>query len=577
MAYNDRACVALKIATRNAEDVELLDTFQKQIQKNVSLRTEKRESETGSFIFVYNHDISQRKNEITSNVKELRFIQEALYGIQTEEQESLLLLLKGKKILIDMFPIHNKQDKKLLKRKWVWNFLRLQPIYLIKEYYGAEIASYFAWLGYHTTSLLLPTSMSFLIVLSGNYCTPSFSLASFLQVTAIFSWASGVIQSWDRINRKDSNAADISTAGERVLRIDHKSGCNRFGKVKQGVSIILTFMCFLALLFVTITILDMKIETDNWDIPELMSKTMKRIPEMLTALLILVYDFVFTRIAKKLTAWEDYKYMEEHEASLISKLIVFKMFNYFHTLIYVALKLQDLERLQTLIQNYMIVQQIKFNVGEVFGNSLRVKVTQITVAVIVCGVIKDGALIFSTKLIVMITIALPFYYFMKPCITSKFIKSWFFKKESQKNLESYEKEYQMSKCESSHYDYLEMLVQFGYITLFGPIYPLTTIFAIVNNLLQIHTDAFKYVHVMQRPFPTNNTFTNFWRFAFAVVTGIAVLFNSQIAHISGFFGSDPPLGRAMFLFGILYGVIHYATYKFLSGVFSKVDEPLKHD
>ena len=50
-------------------------------------------------------------------------------------------------------------------------------------------------------------------------------------------------------------------------------------------------------------------------------------------------------------------------------------------------------------------------------------------------------------------------------------------------------------------DYLEMFIQFGYVTLFSSAYPLAGLCALFNNLIEVRSDAFKLCFIHQRPFP----------------------------------------------------------------------------
>ena len=54
--------------------------------------------------------------------------------------------------------------------------------------------------------------------------------------------------------------------------------------------------------------------------------------------------------------------------------------------------------------------------------------------------------------------------------------------------------------EGTFEDYLEMFIQFGYVTLFSSAYPLAALCALLNNLCEIRGDAFKLCFVHQRPF-----------------------------------------------------------------------------
>lgn len=49
-------------------------------------------------------------------------------------------------------------------------------------------------------------------------------------------------------------------------------------------------------------------------------------------------------------------------------------------------------------------------------------------------------------------------------------------------------------------DHLEMTIQLGYVILFSSAFPSAAMCAMLNNLLEIRTDAFKLGYVCQRPF-----------------------------------------------------------------------------
>ena len=49
-------------------------------------------------------------------------------------------------------------------------------------------------------------------------------------------------------------------------------------------------------------------------------------------------------------------------------------------------------------------------------------------------------------------------------------------------------------------DFLEMFIQFGYVTLFSSAYPLAGLCALLNNIIEIRGDAFKLCFVHKRPF-----------------------------------------------------------------------------
>ncbi len=49
-------------------------------------------------------------------------------------------------------------------------------------------------------------------------------------------------------------------------------------------------------------------------------------------------------------------------------------------------------------------------------------------------------------------------------------------------------------------DYLELVIQFGYIIFLSTLFPLAAFFSLLSNILEIRTDAFKLCMIYQRPF-----------------------------------------------------------------------------
>lgn len=49
-------------------------------------------------------------------------------------------------------------------------------------------------------------------------------------------------------------------------------------------------------------------------------------------------------------------------------------------------------------------------------------------------------------------------------------------------------------------------MQFGYVSLFSCVYPLAAVFAVLNNVTEIYSDALKMCRIFKRPFsePTAN-------------------------------------------------------------------------
>lgn len=80
-------------------------------------------------------------------------------------------------------------------------------------------------------------------------------------------------------------------------------------------------------------------------------------------------------------------------------------------------------------------------------------------------------------------------------------------------------------------DYVTVFEQFGYIALFSSVYPWIAIAALANNLMELRSDAFKYCHVYNRPFPKPVKGIGPWLIAFELLGFIAVITNISLISV----------------------------------------------
>ncbi|EGW11616.1 Anoctamin-6 [Cricetulus griseus] len=70
------------------------------------------------------------------------------------------------------------------------------------------------------------------------------------------------------------------------------------------------------------------------------------------------------------------------------------------------------------------------------------------------------------------------------------------------------------------YEYLEMIIQFGFVTLFVASFPLAPLLALVNNILEIRVDAWKLTTQFRRMVPEKAQDIGAWQ---PIMQGIAIL------------------------------------------------------
>ncbi|XP_037674296.1 anoctamin-8 [Choloepus didactylus] len=86
----------------------------------------------------------------------------------------------------------------------------------------------------------------------------------------------------------------------------------------------------------------------------------------------------------------------------------------------------------------------------------------------------------------------------------------------------------MKKYEDTFQDYQEMFVQFGYVVLFSSAFPLAALCALVNNLIEIRSDAFKLCTGLQRPFGQRVESIGQWQKAMEVMGVLAIVVNCYL-------------------------------------------------
>ncbi|KAG9486511.1 hypothetical protein GDO78_006726 [Eleutherodactylus coqui] len=86
----------------------------------------------------------------------------------------------------------------------------------------------------------------------------------------------------------------------------------------------------------------------------------------------------------------------------------------------------------------------------------------------------------------------------------------------------------MKKYEDTFQDYQEMFVQFGYVVLFSSAFPLAAVCALVNNLIEIRSDAFKLCSGHQRPFGRRVDGIGQWQNVMEAMGVIAIIVNCYL-------------------------------------------------
>ncbi len=120
-----------------------------------------------------------------------------------------------------------------------------------------------------------------------------------------------------------------------------------------------------------------------------------------------------------------------------------------------------------------------------------------------------------------------------------FLQRWFKTRSNVQQTDEnkytrWERDYDLSKEESVPLfsDYLEMVIQYGFITMFVGAFPLAPLFALINNIIEIRVDAFKDLVEYQRFLPVRANNIGPWAYLLTVTTKIAILTNALLIAFS---------------------------------------------
>ncbi len=91
------------------------------------------------------------------------------------------------------------------------------------------------------------------------------------------------------------------------------------------------------------------------------------------------------------------------------------------------------------------------------------------------------------------------------------------------------------KYDGTFREYSEIVIQFGYITLFVVVFPLAPFLALLNNLIEIRVDSSKLINESRRPISESASGIGTWLMILEIMSVIAVICNLSLIFFSGEF------------------------------------------
>ncbi|XP_067948258.1 anoctamin-10-like isoform X2 [Watersipora subatra] len=414
-------------------------------------------------------------------------------------------------IVSQIFPLH---DKSLTRLESIWyksaSLFRRQPLNEITEYYGETVGMYFAFLDYYTSSLRIPAAVGFIFYWFEFHKTSLYSLIILAAFNLI--WSTAFLESWKR--RANGLAYKWGTTDINIIE---EARPEYYGKLAKNpitdkveprypkwktimrmsfISLPIVLFCLAIGFAAMLAYFEGENATIAWyasiEEPGYYHDAVSFVPTIVYSLAIIIMNQIFRPLAVRLNEWENHRLQSSFDYHLVIKLVLFWFINTFMLFFYTAFYQQDLVALRTTVLTELIVTQAVDQLQETVLPYVMYKWRKRSL-VTLSGTVSnsDGV-------------------------------------QGLASVRRSEREAIKDPYEGTFDDFLELFIQYGYVTLFSCVSPLAALLSLINNHIELRTDAVKLCRIHQRPFAKPAAGIGAWETVFETMSYIAIITNSAI-------------------------------------------------
>ncbi|XP_070498567.1 anoctamin-2 isoform X2 [Chironomus tepperi] len=496
------------------------------------------------------------------------------------------------------YPLHDGHHRDescgrgLLYKEWaeLRNWIKHQPLELIKNYFGVKVALYFSWLGFYTNMLILPSILGIICFIVGlstmfsnkvvnEICNADDSVVlcpkcddcgfTKLSETCIYSrinhildnnftiffaicmaiWAAIYLELWKRYSATIVHrwgTTDFTRESEHarpayLARLRTKKQTKNVKNIETNQTeptlsfkfklpnyllsysiiilyILLSIAVVLALIVYRMATLSSKRVYGAID--PLSFRYIVLLPVttgIINLIVITIMNYLYDYLAVFLTDLEYRRTQTEYDNSLSLKIYLFQFINYYSSLFYIAFLKGKWPGTPAKYNRFFGLRQEECAPGGCLMELF------IQLSIIMIGKQAINALL---------EIATPWL-----------LKKWRIFRYGKKNTDEegrlkatnqWTKDYKLTAFDSMglFQEYLEMVLQFGFCTLFVISFPLAPLFALINNIFELRLDAKKFLVYYRRPVPRRQSDIGIWLTVMRMLGKISVLTTAFIIAFS---------------------------------------------
>ncbi|XP_020661234.3 anoctamin-5 isoform X2 [Pogona vitticeps] len=474
-----------------------------------------------------------------------------------------------------------ENERYTLYREWARfpRFFKEQPLDLIRKYYGERIGIYFAWLGFYTEMLFFAALVGLICFLYGAFtmnenmsskeiCDPSIggeipmcplcdrnceywwlnSTCESSQYSHLFDnvatlffaifmgiWVTLFLEFWKRRQARleyEWDLVDFEEEQQQLqLRPEYEAKCTQKRKnpitqelepympltsqalrfcvsgttVLFWISLIIASMIAVIVYRLAVYAAFASLMKNTQTLQPIQGLLTPQLATSVTAsflnfVIIMILNFLYERIAIWITDMEIPRTHLEYENRLTMKMFLFQFVNYYSSCFYVAF---FKGKFVGFPGNYTYMFNRWRNEECDPAGCLIELTTQLTIIMAgkqIWGNIQEAFL--------------------------PWVWNWWGRRKARNHPENLYSRWEQDNDLQNFgplglfYEYLEMVIQFGFITLFVASFPLAPLLALMNNILEIRVDSWKLTTQFRRPVAAKAHSIGVWQ---QILNGIAVL------------------------------------------------------
>lgn len=416
--------------------------------------------------------------------------------------------------LLHYFPMHEPAKLREMDEQWFKVFAWGTDIDKVRDYFGERIAMYFLFMSHFNKWLVIPSIVGLVFFLVEMMAGTPDNFTSLFFCIGMGVWATFFVHFWRRTAAKA--ALKWGTLGmskqleptrpefRGVARINPVTGrVDRYYPWSSRIWKVLFSASVLAVTVIMLTFVILAL----FALRHIFHKAGGRIWfQILNAIVVEIFNTLFTRISKWLTDRENHRAYSEYQNHLLAKTVVFKFINCYISLYYIAFFKNNSQLFG------MAMKCVNDDCLEDLGSQLAI------------------FMIVKVTLQNFVELGLPqFFIWYRSFMEGRTFQTSMFTNPLtvMPDLSNAEKQ-SKRECYDVYEDMDEVLILYGYTTLFVVACPWVPFLALVSSLLECFLDQKKLVMLYRRPFPQRVSDNEPWDTAFDVFGMIAMTTNLAI-------------------------------------------------